>query len=39
MNQCGYLEEAFKMRNLLQEFREYPGSTMVGFPLTPPPPP
>jgi len=31
MNQCGYLEEALKMRNLLQEFREHPGSTMVGF--------
>jgi len=31
MNQCGYFEEALKMRNLLQEFAEHPGSTIVGF--------
>jgi len=34
MNQCGYLEEALKMRNLLCEFRNYPGAlppTILGF--------
>ena len=31
MNQCGYLEEALKMRNLLAEFRVHPGSTILGF--------
>mmetsp|Transcript_21477 Transcript_21477/g.35435 ORF Transcript_21477/g.35435 Transcript_21477/m.35435 type:complete len:1570 (+) Transcript_21477:3-4712(+) len=31
MNQCGYFEEALKMRNLLQEFDRHPGSTILGF--------
>uniref|UniRef100_A0A7S0NMX1 1,3-beta-glucan synthase n=1 Tax=Calcidiscus leptoporus TaxID=127549 RepID=A0A7S0NMX1_9EUKA len=31
MNQSGYLEEAFKMRNMLQEFSLCPGSTILGF--------
>jgi len=31
MNQCGYLEEALKMRNLLAEFKANPGATIVGF--------
>ena len=31
MNQCGYLEEAFKMRNLLHEFTRHPGASIVGF--------
>ena len=34
MNQCGYFEEALKMRNLLCEFRTHPGSlppTILGF--------
>jgi len=34
MNQCGYFEEALKMRNLLCEFRQYPGAlppTILGF--------
>jgi len=31
MNQCGYLEEALKFRNLMQEFSQHPGSTIIGF--------
>ena len=31
MNQCGYLEEAFKMRNLLHEFRLHPVSLARAF--------
>ena len=34
MNQCGYFEEALKMRNLLCEFRNHPGPlppTILGF--------
>ena len=34
MNQCGYFEEALKMRNLLCEFRNHPGAlppTILGF--------
>merc|ERR1719424_2484741 len=35
MNQCGYFEEAIKMRNLLCEFRNYPDRphppTIIGF--------
>ena len=31
MNQCGYIEECFKMRNLLHEFKRNPGSSIIGF--------
>jgi callose synthase len=31
MNQCGYFEEALKMRNLLHEFVLQPGASIIGF--------
>ena len=31
MNQCGYFEEALKMRNLLHEFVRNPSASIVGF--------
>ena len=31
MNQCGYFEEALKMRNLLHEFVLQPAASIIGF--------
>mmetsp|Transcript_38681 Transcript_38681/g.106821 ORF Transcript_38681/g.106821 Transcript_38681/m.106821 type:complete len:862 (-) Transcript_38681:159-2744(-) len=31
INQCGYLEKCYKMRNLLHEFTAKPNSTILGF--------